>query len=119
MSVYGRIFAVLYDRMMAGTESAGLRERRHALLVEASGSVPEIGAGTGLNIQHYPQAVGEVVFTEPEEPMARRLESKLAASGRNGSVVRSPAEQLPFEDDSFDTVVCTLVLCTVRDPVRA
>ena len=119
MSVYGRIFAVLYDRMMAGTESAGLRERRHALLAEASGRVLEIGAGTGLNIQHYPPAVGEVVFTEPEEPMARRLESKLATSGRNGSVVRAPAEQLPFEDDSFDTVVCTLVLCTVRDPVRA
>jgi ubiquinone/menaquinone biosynthesis C-methylase UbiE len=34
-------------------------------------------------------------------------------------VTRVPAEQLPFEDDSFDTAVCTLVLCTVRDPERA
>jgi ubiquinone/menaquinone biosynthesis C-methylase UbiE len=119
MSVYGRIFAAMYDRMMAGTEKAGLADRRHELLAEASGKVLEIGAGTGVNIQHYPAAVGEIVFTEPEEPMARRLEQRLAASGRPGSVVRAPAEQLPFEDASFDTVVCTLVLCTVKNPERA
>jgi ubiquinone/menaquinone biosynthesis C-methylase UbiE len=119
MSVYGRIFAAMYDRMTAGTEKAGLAERRHALLAEASGRVLEIGAGTGSNIQHYPATVEEIVFTEPEEPMAKRLEDKLAASERRGSVVRAPAEQLPFEDDAFDTVVATLVLCTVGDPARA
>jgi ubiquinone/menaquinone biosynthesis C-methylase UbiE len=119
MSLYGRIFAAMYDRFMAGTEEAGLGERRHALLAGADGRVLELGAGTGVNIRHYPPGVREVVFTEPEEPMARRLEQKLAASGHAGSVVRAPAEQLPFDDDSFDTAVCTLVLCTVRDPERA
>jgi ubiquinone/menaquinone biosynthesis C-methylase UbiE len=119
MSIYGRFFAAVYDRLMAGTEKAGLSDRRHALLAEAEGKVLEIGAGTGVNIRHYPAAVEEIVFTEPEEPMAKRLETKLTAAGRHGSVVRAPAERLPFEDDSFDTVVSTLVLCTVSDPVKA
>jgi ubiquinone/menaquinone biosynthesis C-methylase UbiE len=81
--------------------------------------VLEIGAGTGLNLRHYPDSLEEIVFAEPEEPMARRLERKLATAGRRGKVVRVPAEALPFEDDSFDTAVCTLVLCTVSDPMRA
>jgi ubiquinone/menaquinone biosynthesis C-methylase UbiE len=121
MSVYGRIFAALYDRMLAGTEKAGLADRRHALLASARGRVLEIGAGTGANLDHYPAAVTELVLTEPEEPMARRLEGKLAAAGaaRRGEVVRAPAESLPFPDDSFDTAVCTLVLCTVSDPEAA
>ena len=119
MSLYGRLFAALYDRMLAGTERAGLSERRRELLSQARGRVLEIGAGTGLNLTHYPGAVEELVLTEPEEPMARRLESRLASLGRPSAVVRAPAEQLPFADDSFDTAVCTLVLCTVDDPERA
>src|SRR5881397_2006314 len=119
MSVYGRIFAAMYDRLMAGIEEAGLAARRRELLSRASGRVLEIGAGTGVNIGYYPASVEAVVFTEPEEPMARRLEKKLAASDRRWSVLRAPAEALPFEDHSFDTAVCTLVLCTVSDPRRA
>jgi ubiquinone/menaquinone biosynthesis C-methylase UbiE len=118
MSLYGRIFAAMYDRMLAGTEKAGLAERRHELLASADGRVIEIGAGTGINLAHYPEGVSELVLTEPEEPMAKRLERKLAESGRSGIVVRAPAETLPFPDNSFDTAVCTLVLCTVSDPER-
>jgi ubiquinone/menaquinone biosynthesis C-methylase UbiE len=118
MSLYGRIFAAVYDRAMAGTEEAGLAERRHSLLASAEGRVIEIGAGTGVNLAHYPDTVTELVLTEPEEPMARRLEAKAQASGRAATVVRAPAEALPFPDRSFDTAVCTLVLCTVRDPER-
>jgi ubiquinone/menaquinone biosynthesis C-methylase UbiE len=118
MSVWGRVFATFYDRMTAGTERAGLAERRRDLLANASGKVLEIGAGTGLNLPHYPPAV-EVVFTEPEAPMARRLERKLAQANRRAAVTLAPAEALPFADDSFDTVVCTLVLCTVSDPAKA
>jgi ubiquinone/menaquinone biosynthesis C-methylase UbiE len=120
MSLYGRIFAAMYDRLMAGTEEAGLGERRHELLSSATGRVLEIGAGTGVNLAHYPDAVSELVLTEPEEPMAKRLERKAesAAGSRRVSVVRATAESLPFPDDSFDTAVCTLVLCTVQDPQR-
>jgi ubiquinone/menaquinone biosynthesis C-methylase UbiE len=119
MSVWGRVFAGIYDKLMSSSEEAGLADRRHNLLEQARGRVLEIGAGTGLNLPHYPANVDEIVFTEPEEPMAKRLERKLAAAGRSGQVTRAPAETLPFEDDSFDTVVCTLVLCTVEDPERS
>jgi ubiquinone/menaquinone biosynthesis C-methylase UbiE len=116
MSLYGRIFAAIYDRLMAGTEEAGLGDRRHRLLADATGRVIEIGAGTGVNLQHYGDGVTELVLTEPEEPMAKRLEQR--AAGR-ATVTRAPAEALPFPDDSFDTAVSTLALCTVSDPDRA
>ena len=115
MSVWARVFAAVYDKAMAATEEAGLREHRRALLAKARGEVLEIGAGTGANVELYGPEVERLVFAEPEEPMARRLRARV---GR-GEVVEAPAERLPFEDDSFDTVVSTLVLCTVDDPARA
>ncbi|MDX6698305.1 MAG: hypothetical protein QOE65_1702 [Solirubrobacteraceae bacterium] len=115
----GRGFAALYDRMLAGAEDAGLRDRRRDLVSQASGATLELGAGTGLNLELYPDAVTDLVLTEPSPHMARRLRERAAsASGRRVEVVESPAERLPFPDDSFDTVVATLVLCTVADPER-
>ena len=115
----GRLFAALYDRVLAATEDAGLRARRHELLADARGRTLEIGAGTGLNLSHYPQAVTELVVAEPGEHMARRLRARLAEEGRAAQVVEAGAEALPFPDDSFDTVVMTLVLCTIPDPGAA
>jgi ubiquinone/menaquinone biosynthesis C-methylase UbiE len=119
MSLWGRIFAAGYDTFMAGTEKAGLRDRRKQLLEPARGRVLEIGGGTGANLPFYRAGVDELVITEPEEPMARRLERKLSGSSVPARIVRAPAEKLPFEDASFDFVVSTLVLCTVSDPTRA
>ena len=116
------IFAALYDRMLAGTERAGLMEMRRELLTHASGRVLELGAGTGHNLEHYTDAVTELVMTEPDPHMARRLRERLASHGSpvaSASVVEAPAEDLPFDDGSFDTVVATLVFCTVEDPPRA
>jgi ubiquinone/menaquinone biosynthesis C-methylase UbiE len=116
------IFAALYDRMLAGTERAGLMEMRRELLAHASGRVLELGAGTGHNLEHYTDAVTELVMTEPDPHMARRLRERLASHGSpvaSASVVEAPAEDLPFDDGSFDTVVATLVFCTVEDPPRA
>jgi ubiquinone/menaquinone biosynthesis C-methylase UbiE len=119
MSLYGRVFAAGYDRVMAGSEKAVLRGHREALLGRVAGRVIEIGGGTGVNLPFYGNAVEELVITEPEEPMARRLERKLADYSLPVKVVRARAEELPFEDQSFDFAVSTLVLCTVEDPKRA
>jgi ubiquinone/menaquinone biosynthesis C-methylase UbiE len=115
----GRLFAAIYESMIQGSEEAGLADRRRELLTRASGATLEIGAGTGLNLAHYPPAVSELVVTEPSEHMARRLRDHLARASRPAEVVEAPAERLPFPDDRFDTVVCTLVLCTVPDPPAA
>jgi len=114
----GRIFAAMYDSMSRKTEDAGLRALRHSLLTEAAGAVLEIGAGTGSNLAHY-NGVESLVFTEPEPAMLRRLQKKAREEAPLAKILRAPAEDLPFEDDSFDTVVSTLVLCGVDDQVRS
>jgi ubiquinone/menaquinone biosynthesis C-methylase UbiE len=119
MSLWGRVFAAGYDRIMAAPEKAVLRGHRATLVGRASGDVLEIGGGTGANLPFYGPQVARLVLSEPERPMAQRLERKLADRSLPASVVGAPAEQLPFEDASFDFVVSTLVLCTVVDPARA
>jgi SAM-dependent methyltransferase len=114
--LWGPLFARGYDAFTKSTEEAGLREKREALLADAQGRTLEIGAGTGLNLELYPDAVTELVLTEPDEHMRRQLERKLAQPSRVGEAVDADAERLPFEDESFDTVVATLVLCTVPRP---
>jgi ubiquinone/menaquinone biosynthesis C-methylase UbiE len=113
------VFAALYDRIVAANERAGLDDRRAELLASAGGATLELGAGTGLNLRHYPAAVTDLVLAEPDPHMARRLRARVAQAGRRAEVVDAPAERLPFEDARFDTAVVTLVLCTVQDPARA
>ncbi|HEX6228363.1 MAG TPA: class I SAM-dependent methyltransferase [Solirubrobacterales bacterium] len=118
-ATWGRLFAALYDRGLKSTEEAGLREMRREVLAEASGRTIDLGAGTGANIGLFPDAVTEVVFAEPSPHMATKLRRKLPESDPSAELIEAPAEQLPFEDSSFDTAVFTLVLCTVPDPAAA
>ena len=119
MGLRGRLFAAVYDRFTAGAEAAGLRAHREQLLAGARGAVLEIGAGTGANLPFYGDAVDSLICAEPEEPMARRLAQRVAAQRtRAVAIVTSPAERLPLPDAHVDTVVSTLVLCTVTDQPR-
>lgn len=111
--------AVLYDPFLWLGEIAGMRRRRRALLARAYGLVVELGAGTGLNTAHYRDTVDELVLTEPEPGMRRKLARRLERDGRAAQLLDATAEQLPLPDASVDTVVSTLVLCTVDDPERA
>jgi ubiquinone/menaquinone biosynthesis C-methylase UbiE len=120
MSLYGRMFAAGYDFFMRHAEEETMGPHRRELLSRVRGRVIEIGGGTGANLPFYGPGVEELVITEPEEPMARRLERKLSEfSALPARVVRAPAESLPVEDGAFDYAVSTLVLCTVDDPPRS
>jgi ubiquinone/menaquinone biosynthesis C-methylase UbiE len=118
-ATWGRVFSALYDRALRGTEEAGLRETRRRVLAAARGRTIDIGAGTGANLGLYPDAVTELVLSEPDPHMVKRLRSRLAHSAIPAELIEAPAERLSFEDSSFDTAVFTLVLCTVPDPGAA
>jgi ubiquinone/menaquinone biosynthesis C-methylase UbiE len=115
-ATWGRGFTAAYDRMIKGAEEAGLREIRREALAEASGRTIDLGAGTGANLDLFPAAVTELVLAEPDPHMLKKLRSKV---GDAAEVVEATAEELPFDDSSFDTAVFTLVLCTVADPAAA
>jgi len=119
MTLRSRLFAMTYDRQMTKVEKAGLGAYREGLLAGAAGRVLEIGAGTGSNLRFYGPAVESLTLTEPETPMLRRLERKAAEQAPGATVLRAPAEDLPFEDATFDVAVATLVLCGVDDQPRA
>jgi SAM-dependent methyltransferase len=72
-----------------------------------------------LNLPYYPPALDELVLTEPDGAMRSRLARRVARRRAHATVVEASAEALPFADGTFDTVVCTLVLCTVPDPAAA
>lgn len=107
-----------YDPLMSGIERAGLAAARAELLATASGRVLEIGAGTGLNVPHYPASVTDVIATEPDAAMSGRLERAAARTSLPMTVLRAPAEDIPYDHGTFDTVVSTLVLCSVDDQPR-
>jgi ubiquinone/menaquinone biosynthesis C-methylase UbiE len=119
MGIRTAIFAATYDRLSRSSEEGGLRALRQRLLAGASGRVLEIGAGTGANLGLYNVAIDGLVVTEPEPAMLRRLQKAAQQHMPLAQVVQSRAEQLPFQDASFDTVVSTLVLCGVDDQARA
>jgi ubiquinone/menaquinone biosynthesis C-methylase UbiE len=118
MSLRQIVFAATYDRLSRRSEDAGLRALRQRLLADAGGRVLEIGAGTGANLSLY-DGIESLTVTEPAQPMLRRLERAAREHAPHATILRAPAEELPFEDDSFDTVVSTLVLCGVDDQPRA
>jgi len=114
-----RILALVYDPFLWLSELAGMRRRRRTLLRGAVGHVVEIGAGTGLNVAHYPDGLAGLVLVEPEPAMRRRLARRVRRHARVAQIVDASAERLPLPDASMDTVVSTLVLCTVDEPERA
>lgn len=118
-ATWGRAFTALYDRMLKATEESGLREMRRRTLAAASGRTADLGAGTGANIGLFPAAVSELVLVEPDPHMLKQLRAKAGEGEGVTAVVAASAQALPFPSDSFDTVVFTLVLCTVPDPTAA
>src|SRR4051794_24318227 len=87
-----RVMALLYDPFVWLGEVVGMQRRRRALVADAYGRVVEIGAGTGLNVPHYPEGLTELVLTEPEPGMRRRLALKLSRRTLTARIVDASAE---------------------------
>jgi ubiquinone/menaquinone biosynthesis C-methylase UbiE len=117
--LWGACCAALYDPFLALGERRGMAALRRDLLSSACGRVLEVGAGTGRNLSAYPCGLDALVLTEPDPSMLARLRRSVRRSGRDARVVAAGAEALPFADASFDTVVSTMVLCTVDRPDAA
>jgi SAM-dependent methyltransferase len=92
---------------------------RRQMLADARGRAVEIGAGNGMNFRHYPANVDEVIALEPEPYLRARAEEAARDAPVPVSVRAGVADELPFENGSCDTVVASLVLCTVPDPLGA
>jgi ubiquinone/menaquinone biosynthesis C-methylase UbiE len=103
-----------YDAFLTLGEHRGMSERRSALLVSARGTVLEIGAGTGANLGAYPP-VDRLLLAEPAPTMRRHLARRVARQASAAVVLDAGAEALPLPTGSVDTVVSTMVLCTVPD----
>lgn len=95
-----RVFGAFYDRLTAAAERTWLGQRRDDLLTRASGTVLEIGVGTGANLARY-RDVELVVATEPDPAMRTRLRSRLATATVPVEVSDAAAEDLPFPEGAL------------------
>ena len=110
------IFPKFYDLVVQHKSFDALREN---FLDSVEGNILEIGIGTGLNLDHYPKRVTEITAIDPNPGMERELKYKLNKRKLQVKFFRSGAEALPFKDESFQTVVSTLTLCSIPNLPRA
>jgi ubiquinone/menaquinone biosynthesis C-methylase UbiE len=113
-SAWDVVGAHIYDAFLALGEHRGMAARRSALLADARGTVLEIGAGTGKNLAAYP-AVDRLLLTEPAPTMRGLLTRRVTRDQADAVVVDADAAALPVASGSVDTVVSTMVLCTVPE----
>lgn len=110
------IFPRLMDRFMRGEEFQRLREE---LLQPVAGEVLEIGIGTGLNLPHYGSDISRVQAVDPAPMLPTRIAERRAVVHFPVEITHHSAEQLPYQDQTFDYVISTWTLCTIPDPVLA
>jgi ubiquinone/menaquinone biosynthesis C-methylase UbiE len=111
-----RIFPRICDWAMSDPRIAGLRKET---LAPVDGEILEIGFGTGLNLLHYPEHVRRIIAVDPNPGMNRLALGRVARSGIAVDQRALGGEVLPFEDGTFDCVVSTWTLCSIREVERA
>jgi len=106
-----------YDNMLRDAEEKCLKDWRKALLQNLSGDILELGSGTGANLDFYPKNLNSLTLTEPNQHMRSKLIAKLDAYQDLPTIMHHwKAESIPAPDDSYDAVVSTLMLCSVKNP---
>ena len=117
MGLYSNlIFPYCIDFTMSGSD---LSEYRQQLLADVSGDILEIGFGTGLNLPYYPDKVNKITTIDPNPGMRKRARSRIETSGITVDYKVLNGESIPMADASFDSVVCTWTLCSIREVDKA
>ena len=118
MALLDRPFAAVYDRLIAASEQKWLGAARRQMLDGLTGKILEIGAGTGANFQYYSPGA-RVTAIEPSPHFVKRARARIASAQACIELKEADAQALPFDDDTFDAAVATLVFCTIPDPLKA
>jgi SAM-dependent methyltransferase len=113
------LFARFFHRFCGRDRGRGEQDLRRELLAGASGTVLEVGAGNGINFQHYPASVAELIAVEPEPYLRGQAERAARSIAMPVRVVPGVAASLGLEPDSVDVVVVSGVLCSVPDQGEA
>ena len=113
---YNRM-ARIYDIYDAPMEMMGTKKRRPQLLRNATGSVLEVGVGTGKNLPHY-GGEANVTGIDVSSQMLAKARDRAESFPVHTELMEADVQDLPFDDDSFDTAVGTCVFCSVADPVQ-
>lgn len=114
---YNQLVANNYDRFMDRVEANHLQPIRERLLSPVEGNILEIGAGTGVNFTCY-SSYATVIAIEPDPFMANLAKAKLKEEKfqANISIKECTIDAFTAKENSFDAIVCTLVLCTIPKP---
>ena len=113
MSFYSEsIFPFFFDSVV---RNKVFDQRRKAVLSNCQGKVLEIGAGTGINLDYYPDFIEEITVVEPNPGMKIQFQKKALAHRIKVDFRLSGAEKMPFPDQTFDTVVSTITMCSIPD----
>ncbi len=100
-----------YDFFMIPLEKRGIRKNRQKLIPKAYGNVLEIGSGTGANLTYYHfDQIDELIVTD--QKLSKTIKKKQLEQIH---LMEMDVANLPFEDHRFDTIVHTLVFCSVHD----
>ncbi|WP_295621573.1 class I SAM-dependent methyltransferase [Chamaesiphon sp. GL140_3_metabinner_50] len=118
MNIYSQlIFPNLIDKVMS---DRSFSEYRKTVLADAVGDVLEIGFGTGLNLAYYPaKQVNNITTIDINTGMNKLAQKRIAVSPISVNFQVLNGENLPMEDDTFDTVVSTWTLCSIKNLDRA
>lgn len=117
MSLYADyVFPVVLD-----IATKPLKPQRQQTIALAKGRILEIGIGTGANLPFYSSEASEIIGIEPELPMLKKAELMVKKAPQQAVVKLAvgDAHHLEFADNSFDTVIMCLVLCTIPNPLLA
>ncbi len=117
MNIYSKIiYPVLLERAMSKSSLARLRRE---LLSDVKEEILEVGFGTGLNLRHYPAHVKKITVIDINEELGKKAKEKILQSSIDVDYKKISADELPFENNKFDSIVSTFTFCSIADVEKA